>query len=50
MTMMAGPPELMDAERDFFTVINDVKSVDAKGDKLTLAGPDGKQLVFDRVK
>jgi heat shock protein HslJ len=50
MTMMAGPPELMDAERDFFTVINDVKTVDVKGGKLTLTGPDGKQLVFVRAK
>jgi heat shock protein HslJ len=49
-TMMAGPPELMDAERDYFTVINDVKAVDVNGDKLTLNGPDGKRLVFDRVK
>lgn len=49
MTMMAGPPELMDAERDYFTVINDVKSVDVKGGKLTLTGPDGKRLVFDRA-
>ena len=50
MTMMAGPPELMDAERDFFAVINDVKSVDVKGGQLTLTGPDGKQLVFERAK
>jgi heat shock protein HslJ len=50
MTMMAGPPELMDAERDYFTIINEVKSVDVKGDKLSLSGPDGKQLVFNRVK
>ena len=47
---MAGPPELMDAERDFFAVINDVKSVDVKGGQLTLTGPDGKQLVFERAK
>ena len=50
MTMMAGPPELMDAERDCFAVINDVKSVDVKGGQLTLTGPDGKQLVFERAK
>ena len=50
MTMMAGPPELMDAERDFFAVINDVKSVDVKGGQLTLTGPDGKRLVFERVE
>lgn len=50
MTMMAGPRELMDAERDFFAVINDVKTVDAKEGKLTLTGPDGKQLVFVRAK
>ena len=50
VTMMAGPPELMDAERDFLTVINDVKSVDVTGSMLTLSGPDGKQLVFERAK
>lgn len=50
MTMMAGPPELMDAERDYFTVINDVRSVDIEGGQLILTGPDGKQLVFERVK
>jgi heat shock protein HslJ len=50
MTMMAGPPELMDAERDFFAVINDVKSVDVKGGQLTLTGPDGKRLVFERAE
>ncbi len=49
-TMMAGPPELMGAERDFFAVINDVRSVDVKGGMLTLSGPDGKQLVFERAK
>ena len=49
-TMMAGPPELMDAERDFFAVINDVKSVDVKAGKLTLSGPDSKQLVFERAE
>jgi heat shock protein HslJ len=50
MTMMAGPPELMDAERNFFMIINDVRSVDVKGGQFTLSGPDGKQLVFDRDK
>jgi heat shock protein HslJ len=50
MTMMAGPPELMDAERNFFMIINDVRSVDVKGGQFTLSGPDGKQLVFDRAK
>ena len=50
MTMMAGPPELMDAERDFFIIINDVKAIDVKAGKLTLTGPDGKQLVFERAK
>jgi heat shock protein HslJ len=50
MTMMAGPPELMDAERDFFAVINDVKTVDVKGGQLTLTGPDGKRLVFERAE
>ena len=50
MTMMAGPPELMDAERDFFSIINDVKAIDVKAGKLTLTGPDGKQLVFERAK
>ncbi len=50
MTMMAGPPELMDAERDFFAVINDVKSIDVKGGQLTLTGPDGKRLVFERAE
>ena len=50
MTMMAGPPELMDAERDYFTVINDVRSVDIEGGQLILTGSDGKQLVFDRAK
>lgn len=49
-TMMAGPPELMDAERDFFKVLNDVKSIGVDGGKLTIKGPDGKQLVFERAK
>ena len=49
-TFKTGPPELMDAERDFFAVINDVKSVDVKGGQLTLTGPDGKRLVFERVE
>jgi heat shock protein HslJ len=49
-TMMAGPAELMDAERDFFAVINDVRSVDVKDVQLILTGPDGKQLLFVRAK
>jgi heat shock protein HslJ len=49
-TMMAGPPELMQAEAAFFKVLNDVQTVNIENAQLHVTGTNGKVLVFDRAE
>ncbi len=49
-TMMAGPPELMQAEQDFFKTLNAVKAMTVKDGKLDIEAADGRRLVFERAQ
>lgn len=49
-TMMAGPPELMQAEQDFFKTLNAVKAMSVKDGTLEIQGADGRRLVFKRAQ
>lgn len=50
-TMMAGPPESMQAEQQYFQALGEnVKSVNIENDQLVITAMDNKKLVFDRVK
>lgn len=49
-TMMAGPPELMQAEQDFFRTLNAVKTMTVKDGTLDIEGAGGRRLVFERVR
>ena len=48
-TMMAGPPELMKAEQDYFKKINAIKRLSVKDGTLDIEGPDGSRLLFSRI-
>jgi heat shock protein HslJ len=48
-TMMAGPPELMDAEQAFFRNLGEnLQSATVQNKQLVLIAADGKKLVFDK--
>lgn len=49
-TMMAGPAELMQAEQAFLKTLNAIESVDLKKGQLTVHGPEGGYLVFDKIE
>lgn len=49
-TMMAGPPELMQAEQDFFRTLNAVRAITVKDGTLDIEGADGRRLVFERAE
>ncbi|MBP7370730.1 MAG: META domain-containing protein [Arenimonas sp.] len=50
-TMMAGPPELMQAEQDYFKALGEqIKSAKVESGKLVITAMDDKKLVFDRAK
>ncbi|MEH6548498.1 MAG: META domain-containing protein [Pseudomonadales bacterium] len=42
-TMMAGPPELMDQERDYFATLTQTSQASVKGDVLILSNSDNSQ-------
>jgi heat shock protein HslJ len=48
-TMMAGPPELMKAEQDYFKTLNTIKSISVKDGILVIEGPEGSRLQFSRI-
>ena len=48
-TMMAGPQELMTAEQEYLQFLPTVKHFKLDGEKLTLSGADGKELVFEET-
>ena len=48
-TMMAGPPELMKAEQDYFKTLNAIKSISVKDGTLDIEGPEGSRLQFSRL-
>ena len=47
--MMAGPQELMTAEQEYLQFLPTVKHFKLDGEKLTLSGADGKELVFEET-
>jgi heat shock protein HslJ len=50
-TMMAGPPENMQAEQQYFQALGEnVKSANIENGQLVITAMDDKKLVFDRVK
>lgn len=50
-TMMAGPPENMQAEQQYFQALGEhVKSAKIENGQLVITAMDDKKLVFDRVK
>ncbi|HMN97207.1 MAG TPA: META domain-containing protein [Phycisphaerales bacterium] len=48
MTLMAGPPELMELESRFVERLRDVKSVSIEDEELVLSGESGELLRFRR--
>ncbi len=48
-TMMMGPADAMETERDYFQFLETVDCYDLDGGKLTLKNPDGKEIVFTQV-
>jgi heat shock protein HslJ len=48
-TMMAGPPELMKAEQDYFKTLNAIKTISVKDGTLVIEGPEGSRLQFSRL-
>jgi heat shock protein HslJ len=46
-TRMACESKVTEAETDFLKALERVDTVAANGDRLTLAGPDGVELIFD---
>ena len=50
-TMMAGPPEKMQAEQQYFQALGEhVKSAKIENGQLVITAMDDKKLVYDRVK
>ena len=50
-TMMAGPPENMQAEQQYFQALGEnVKSAKIENGQLVITAMDNKKLVFDRAK
>lgn len=50
-TMMAGPPEQMDLEQDYFKALGDqIKSAKVENAKLVITAMDNKKLVYQRAK
>ena len=45
-TMMAGPPEAMQAEQSFFKLLDEVRTWRRTGGQLTLGDADGKALLL----
>lgn len=48
-TMMAGPPEAMEAEQTFFKMLEQVRTYRRTGGELTLADANGKALLIFRA-
>ncbi len=48
-TMMAGPPEAMQAEQTFFKLLEQVRTYRRTGNELTLADADSKPLLTFRA-
>lgn len=50
-TMMAGPPESMQAEQQYFQALGEnVKSINIENGLLVITAMDNKKLVFNRAK
>ncbi|HWS39933.1 MAG TPA: META domain-containing protein [Arenimonas sp.] len=49
-TMMAASPELMDAERNYLTILNDVTSAKVVAGQLVITAKSGQKLVFDKAQ
>ena len=48
-TMMMGPREAMDAEREYLVFLNTVNAFEFDGKTLVLKGADGKTIEFKKV-
>lgn len=48
-TMMAGAPELMQAEHEYLTALPEVESYKVTKDKLVLIKADGSEMVFNKI-
>ena len=50
-TMMAGPPENMQLEQEYFKALGDqIKSANVENAKLVITGMDDQKLVYQRAK
>lgn len=47
-TMMAGAPEEMQAERDYYTVLDKVTEYQLQSNQLILITSDGQKLIFEK--
>lgn len=48
-TMMMGPADAMNVERDYFDFMTKTKSYRLKDNSLTIKGTDGREIVFQKL-